>query len=91
MSEAIHPRTMREMTIAEMDAFIEGIRERRTTYVEALKRRSSISGSVREQEFQSKFDAVAKRIKKKMEKIDKDMEAMGLLVNKLRVLELEFS
>lgn len=90
LDECISPKHMMHQTIVEIDAMLEGIRARRNSYMEHLKKRSKIDGTMREQEYKLKFDALAETIKKKIAKVDASLDALQTTVNKLRVLELEY-
>ena len=81
--------TVAQLTLDQLDAEIERIRVRRFLYATKLRERTNVSAEVRWQQLYIKFSAECNKLKEKIEKFDKQHDALQTGVNKLRAMLLE--
>ena len=78
-----------EMTQADRDGLLEGIRERRLQPVKAYEQLTLMQAQARKENLETQWAKQLEMFKKELERADKAMEKLEARSTKLRAIELE--
>lgn len=84
----IRRASLSEMTIDQITALVEEMQERRMRSYTAYEAAQAAKAKIKEARDRDRYDHLLKMFGKKIETVDKGLEAMSKYLNELKVLEL---
>jgi hypothetical protein len=81
--------TVNQLTIEQLDAFLDGVRARRLLRVQKLEKVAKVSAEDAHLATYLKFEAAHAKARKLLDKLAEDEAKAESFVNKLRVLAME--
>jgi hypothetical protein len=85
----IHRSTVNQLAVDQLDAFLDGVRERRLVRVQKLEKVAKVRAEDAHLATYLKFETTHAKARKLLDKLAEDEQRAEQYVNKLRVLAME--
>jgi uncharacterized tellurite resistance protein B-like protein len=84
----IHRASISELSDEQLDKLIESMRERRMRSYTLFQQAQQAKAELKEQKDKDRYEHLMKMAEKKLESVDKGLEALSKYVNEMRAIQL---